>query len=110
MIIEILSPRLHLKRARPRVIYGNSALTYGLVKSLLSNKLKKQATCTECGSSNLLRDYETSELICQACGIVVTNTELDTGPEWRAFDQQQRDKLPRVGAPVTWKNIHEFDL
>jgi transcription initiation factor TFIIB len=79
------------------------------VKSFMANKLKKQAACEECGSSNLLRDYETSELICQACGIVVTNTELSTMPEWRAFDQQQRDKLPRVGAPVTW-TIHDKGL
>ena len=71
--------------------------------------MKKQATCTECGNSNLLRDYETSELICQACGIVVSSTELSTMPEWRAFDQQQRDKLPRVGAPVTW-TIHDKGL
>ncbi len=75
----------------------------------MSNKLKKQAVCEECGSDNLLRDYETSELICQACGIVVSSTELSTGPEWRAFDQQQRDKLPRVGAPVTW-TIHDKGL
>jgi len=65
----------------------------------LSSKLKKETVCTDCGNSNLLRDYETGELICQACGIVVSDALLATGPEWRAFDQEQRDKLPRVGAP-----------
>ena len=75
----------------------------------MASKLKKQTVCTECGNSNLLRDYESSELVCQACGMVVSSTELSTGPEWRAFDQQQRDKLPRVGAPVTWM-IHDKGL
>jgi transcription initiation factor TFIIB len=75
----------------------------------LSSKLKKETICTDCGNSNLLRDYETGELICQACGIVVSNALLSTGPEWRAFDQEQRDKLPRVGAPVTW-TIHDKGL
>jgi len=75
----------------------------------LSSKLKKETICTDCGNSNLLRDYETGELICQACGIVVSDALLATGPEWRAFDQEQRDKLPRVGAPVTW-TIHDKGL
>ncbi len=75
----------------------------------MSSKLKKETICTDCGNSNLLRDYETGELICQACGIVVSDALLATGPEWRAFDQEQRDKLPRVGAPVTW-TIHDKGL
>jgi transcription initiation factor TFIIB len=58
--------------------------------------------CSECGSSSLLRDYDTGELVCQSCGYVISSTLIDQGPEWRAFDQEQRDKLPRVGAPVTW--------
>ena len=75
----------------------------------MSSKLKKETICTDCGNSNLLRDYETGELVCQACGIVVSDALLATGPEWRAFDQEQRDKLPRVGAPVTW-TIHDKGL
>lgn len=71
--------------------------------------MNKQIICTECGNSNLQRDYETSELVCQVCGIVITTTELSTRPEWRAFDLQQQNKLPRVGAPVTW-TIHDKGL
>jgi transcription initiation factor TFIIB len=65
--------------------------------------------CSECGSSSLLRDYDTGELVCQSCGYVISSTLIDQGPEWRAFDQEQRDKLPRVGAPVTW-TIHDKGL
>jgi transcription initiation factor TFIIB len=75
----------------------------------LSTKLRERLVCTECGGLNLLRDYETGELVCERCGFVLSSTILDHGPEWRAFDQEQRDKLPRVGAPVTW-TIHDKGL
>ncbi len=75
----------------------------------MSTKLREKLVCTECGGTNLLRDYETGELVCERCGFVLSSTILDQGPEWRAFDQEQRDKLPRVGAPVTW-TIHDKGL
>lgn len=31
------------------------------------------------------------------------------GPEWRAFDHEQRDKRTRVGAPITY-TIHDKGL
>jgi transcription initiation factor TFIIB len=91
------------------VIYGYFCLILILVRGYLSTKIRNKSTCQECGGSNLLRDYETGELVCQNCGFVVSSTILDQGPEWRAFDQEQRDKLPRVGAPVTW-TIHDKGL
>lgn len=75
----------------------------------MSSKLQEISVCTECGNSNLLRDYDTGELVCQVCGVVVSSALLSTAPEWRAFDKEQRDKLPRVGAPVTW-TIHDKGL
>ena len=75
----------------------------------MTAKLRSKVACTECGGANLLRDYETGELVCQTCGFVVSSLLIDQGPEWRAFDQEQRDKLPRVGAPVTW-TIHDKGL
>jgi transcription initiation factor TFIIB len=75
----------------------------------VKNRLENRAICTECGGTNLLRDYETGELVCEQCGYVISYNLLDHGPEWRAFDQEQRDKLPRVGAPVTW-TIHDKGL
>ena len=65
--------------------------------------------CAECGEARLLRDSETGELVCQSCGVVVSSTLFDTGPEWRAFDPAQRESLPRVGAPLTLL-IHDSGL
>ena len=75
----------------------------------MAASLRTKMVCSECGSSSLLRDYDTGELVCQNCGYVISSTFIDQGPEWRAFDQEQRDKLPRVGAPVTW-TIHDKGL
>ena len=65
--------------------------------------------CPECGSSRLMRDYECAEIVCMGCGIVVAAKLTDQGPEWRAFDDDQRAKRARAGAPVTF-TIHDKGL
>jgi transcription initiation factor TFIIB len=75
----------------------------------LSNQINSKFICTECGGTSLIRDYEAGELVCESCGFVISSTILNQGPEWRAFDQEQRDKLPRVGAPSTW-TLHDKGL
>jgi transcription initiation factor TFIIB len=62
----------------------------------------QQSDCSECNNSILLMDHGTGELVCNNCGFVIHSNQLSRGPEWRVFDQEQRDKLPRVGAPITW--------
>lgn len=64
--------------------------------------------CPECGSE-LKLDSEKAEIICSCCGLVVEESLLDLGPEWRAFDHEQRDKRTRVGAPMT-NTIHDKGL
>ncbi len=46
-------------------------------------------------------DTEHGETVCRECGLVVDENEIDHGPEWRAFDSQERDQKRRVGAPTT---------
>ncbi len=40
--------------------------------------------CPECGSKNLVHDYDTGETVCGDCGLVLYEQMLDKGPEWRA--------------------------
>jgi len=47
----------------------------------------------------LVHDYERAELVCQNCGLVIDEDFIDRGPEWRAFDNDQRIKRSRVGRP-----------
>ena len=56
--------------------------------------------CPECGNKNLTRDYERGELVCSNCGLIVAENIADSGPEWRAFDVEQREKRARGGAPI----------
>lgn len=65
--------------------------------------------CPECGGIRLIKDYETAEIVCIECGFVIEDKIEDTGPEWRAFDDEQREKRTRVGAPLTF-TIHDKGL
>ena len=65
--------------------------------------------CPECGSNRLMKDYESAEIVCTDCGYVVAAQLTDQGPEWRAFDSEQREKRERAGAPATF-TIHDKGL
>jgi transcription initiation factor TFIIB len=69
----------------------------------------KIQSCPECGSTRLMRDYECAEIVCMNCGFVLAAKITDRGPEWRAFDDEQRAKRTRVGAPLTY-TIHDKGL
>jgi len=69
----------------------------------------KIQSCPECGSTRIMRDYECAELVCMNCGYVLAAKITDRGPEWRAFDDEQRTKRTRVGAPLTY-TIHDKGL
>lgn len=65
--------------------------------------------CPECGSRQLVRDYERAEVVCSECGLVIEENIIDRGKEWSAFDHQQGMKRSRVGAPMTY-TIHDKGL
>ena len=58
--------------------------------------------CPECKGSRLIRDYEKGELLCAQCGLIIAENIQDLGPEWRAFDAEQKGKRARGGAPIKY--------
>ncbi|MHB1708216.1 MAG: transcription initiation factor IIB [Thermoplasmataceae archaeon] len=72
-------------------------------------KIDEITKCPECGSTQLVRDYERGELVCNNCGIVIDDSYIDQGPEWRAFDSEQNDSRARAGSPMTF-TIHDKGL
>ncbi len=50
------------------------------------------AGCPACGGP-LVNDRERGEVVCAQCGLVVAEAAVDTGPEWRVFDERERRRV-----------------
>ncbi len=72
-------------------------------------KIEETIKCPKCGNKHLSKDYSRAELICKDCGLVIDEDLIDHGPEWRAFDSDQREKRARTGSPMTY-TIHDKGL
>ena len=73
------------------------------------DKIDYLTQCSECGSKNITSDKTRGELVCNKCGLILDENIIDSGPEWRAFDSEQRDKRSRTGSPMTY-TIHDKGL
>lgn len=51
--------------------------------------------CPECDGRVTTNAVET---VCEDCGLVIDEQRIDHGPEWRAYDDEERE---RTGAPLT---------
>ncbi len=65
--------------------------------------------CSDCGNKNMILDESRAEIICNACGLVISQKIIDAGPEWRAFSSDELNKKARVGAPSTL-TLHDKGL
>nr|WP_295001487.1 transcription initiation factor IIB [uncultured Methanobrevibacter sp.] len=59
-------------------------------------------SCPVCGSTEREVDNSRAEVSCARCGLVFEESLIDNGPEWRAFDHEQRNKRTRTGAPLSF--------
>jgi transcription initiation factor TFIIB len=69
----------------------------------------KQQVCSDCDNTRLYLDPANGELVCENCGNVISKKNLSLEPEWRAFNQTQRDKRTRTGSPLNL-NFHDKGL
>jgi len=73
------------------------------------SETESEKTCPECDEESLRMDSQRGETVCEECGLVVEEDEIDHGPEWRAFNSTERNEKSRVGAPTTVK-MHDKGL
>jgi transcription initiation factor TFIIB len=64
-------------------------------------KLLNENVCPECGSINLIHDDESGEIVCSNCGLVIKESVINKGPEWRAFTPEEKESRSRVGGPLS---------
>src|SRR3989338_3115564 len=62
---------------------------------------KEKPSCPECKKTNIQYDSSRGESVCGSCGLVLKESMIDLTQEWRAFDDNQRSKRVRTGAPLT---------
>jgi len=79
------------------------------VKKKAKPTIEEIVICPDCGSGSLKKDYTRAELVCGNCGLVLDSDLIDHGPEWRAFDNEQREKRSRTGAPMSY-TMHDKGL
>ncbi len=73
------------------------------------NMLSREDVCPECRSTNIVHDPDSGELICGDCGLVMKDSMLNEGPEWRAFTPTEKDSRSRVGVPLSFA-VHDKGL
>lgn len=66
------------------------------------------SSCPEC-DGQVVHDEEHGEKACKKCGLVLDESSIDRGPEWRAFYSSEREEKSRVGAPTT-QLLHDKGL
>ncbi len=65
--------------------------------------------CSDCGSHEVVRDSSRGEVACAKCGLVIDANVIDSGPEWRAFTSDEKNKRSRVGSPIDYA-VQDHDL
>lgn len=75
----------------------------------IRRKIQGNSYCPECGSGNLIEDYDMGEIVCGTCGLVIREKVMDEGPEWRAFTREEKEQRSRVGTPMSL-SVHDKGL
>jgi len=64
--------------------------------------------CPNCRGM-LIGDQEKGEILCPHCGFVAIDQGIDSAPEWKQLDFEERSKRMRVGLPASFA-LHDYGL
>lgn len=66
-----------------------------------SKSQSAEPTCSECGASEECQVAEGNEIVCESCGLVIEERQIDRGPDWRAYSFEESQNQSRTGAPLS---------
>lgn len=66
-----------------------------------------ESKCPECGSIKITRDEEKGEIVCNQCGLILSDDMVDLGKEWRSFDSDQLEERARTGSPMKYVKLNK---
>jgi transcription initiation factor TFIIB len=66
----------------------------------------RNENCPQCGGTHIILDERSGEKVCGNCGLVLTDTVIDLGPEYRIFSVEEGKDRRRVGSGY---NINIYD-
>src|SRR3989442_947949 len=92
----------HLNAPPCRQSPGSINIANEFVHTNGSDRPIPTTVCPDCGSEHLVRDYARGELVCDSCGVVISEGAIDEGPEWSAYSVEENDRLARTGAPRSY--------
>lgn len=65
--------------------------------------------CARCGKGPSVTDNMSGESFCSNCGYVIKEKISETGPEWQAFSQEERNERSHTGSPRSLA-MHDMGL
>lgn len=71
-------------------------------------RVEDPTVCDECGG-DVIEPVDSTDRVCEDCGLVIDDAPIDHGPEWRSFQDSPGTSKSRVGPPTT-KLRHDSGL
>lgn len=65
--------------------------------------------CSVCSRGILITDFESGEILCSNCGLILSDKALETRAEWRNFRNETNADRSRVGLPTSLA-MHDMGL
>ncbi|MCC6030173.1 MAG: transcription initiation factor IIB [Desulfurococcales archaeon] len=75
-------------------------MSYSATSSTEAKSIKGESSIP-CPSGRIIYDEARGEKICLDTGEVIEERLIDTGPDWRAYTSEEREKRARAGSPIS---------